>query len=141
MVRTGFFWRALLGLLLIGLLAAGGAALFRAGWFEGFQAASIAAASGAESSPPAPFYYPYWGYGPRFSPFGFVGLLGMIFLFFILFGGLFRMWGWRHYAMHAKWEHGEAPPWVKEWKERHTQRSEGTAPPQAEAPGSDPASP
>jgi hypothetical protein len=137
MYRTGFFWRFLLGLLLIGLLAAGGTALFRAGWAQGYQVAAISAASGAEGSVPAPLYYPYMGYGyrPFFGPFGLFGLVGMLFLFFILFGGLFRMWGWRRHAMHGKWEEGHMPPWAREWKERHERHGEEPPKTQGETPG------
>jgi len=55
MFRFGFFWRLLLALLLVGVLAAGGMALFRAGWAQGYQTGALSAApSGSEVAPRAP---------------------------------------------------------------------------------------
>jgi hypothetical protein len=102
MYRTGLFWRFILALLLVGLLAAGGVALFRAGWAQGYQAGalSVAPGSGVGGTTPGVPFYPYLPYGfyPFFPPFGIFAWIGGFFLLFFLFGGLFRLWGWRHWA-------------------------------------------
>ncbi len=125
MFRFGFFWRLILALLLVGVLAASGMALFRAGWAQGYQTGALSAApSGSEVAPRPPLYYPYPGYGfyPFFAPFGCFPIIGLFFLLLFLFGGLFRPWGMRRWYGHpgySDWGHGPVPPWAKEWHERH----------------------
>jgi hypothetical protein len=130
MFRTGFLWRFLLALLLFGLLAAGGAALYRAGFAQGYQAAALAANStGNAAAPnlpapgfyPSPYFWPAYSY-PGFFPFGPLLGIGFFLLVFFLIGGLFRSFAWRHYAGqpgHGDWGHGPEGRWAKEWKERH----------------------
>jgi hypothetical protein len=62
MFRTRLFWRFILALLLVGVLVAGGTALFRSGWAQGYQAGSLAAStggSGASGTTPGAPFYPY----------------------------------------------------------------------------------
>ncbi|OGO33618.1 MAG: hypothetical protein A2W35_14290 [Chloroflexi bacterium RBG_16_57_11] len=116
--RGSFFLRALGVLILIGVLLAGGALLFRAGQAQGYQtgiAAGVAAsaAAGGETpgtasvTPYGPGYGPaYWrNYpGPHFGffpffPFG--GLCGSILLVLLVLFALrliFRPWGWFHHG-------------------------------------------
>ena len=125
MFRTGLLWRLILALLLVGVLAAGGMALFRAGWAQGYQTGALSAAPSERGvAPVAPPYYPYPGYGfyPFFAPFGLFPLIGLFFLLFFLFGGLFRFGGWRRWHEHSgygDWGDRPVPPWAKEWHERH----------------------
>jgi hypothetical protein len=125
MFRFGFVWRLLFALLVIGVLVAGGTALFRAGWAQGYQVGALATAPGGSGNAPAlPYYYPPYAFYPPFGfhPFGLFGLVFGFFLIFFLFGGLFRFLGWRHWAGHTgygDWSQGSVPPWAKEWHERH----------------------
>jgi hypothetical protein len=117
MVRTGFFWRLLLTLLLVAVLVAGGAGLFRLGWAQGYQAGTQATTAGSSgAAPQLPFYYPYppYGFFPFFHPFGIFACIGGFLLLFFLFGGLFRLWGWRHWAggaRHGYWGHSHEGEW------------------------------
>jgi hypothetical protein len=127
MVHRGFFVvRIVAALLLIGLLALGGVALYRAGLAQGYaQGVLVAAASGEQTAPAAPVqpgmmlpyagFYPGWYFG--FPPFG--GILGFFlfgFLLLLVLGALFRPRHWGYaptggpYGMH---HHGFPPPWAK----------------------------
>jgi hypothetical protein len=146
MFRGGFFWRFLLALVIVGGLAAGGAALFRAGWAQGYQVGALSSsAEGSEAVPNPPFYYgyprPYFGPGfgfPLFfAPFGFFLWIGFFLLMFFLVGNLFRFWGWRRWhggPWRSGGEHGPMPPGSREWHERHKEQAEGSQG-AAQAPG------
>jgi hypothetical protein len=92
--------RFLLTLLLIGLVVAGGVALYQFAFGQGYQAA-LASGSGAVSAqPPYPGYAPYWfgwGFPFFFPPFGIFLGIGFIFFLFFIVGGLFRFGGRRHW--------------------------------------------
>ncbi len=129
MFRGGFLLRILLALLLVGLLAAGGVALYRLGWAQGYQAGALATASSTTGQgntpnqvvPPAPYYFYgpwFYGrgfYGPGFGFFPFFPLFGLGFflIVFFLVGGLFRMWSFRRWyggPGSGYWRHeGEQP--------------------------------
>ena len=131
MFRTGFLWRFLLALLLFGLLAAGGTALYRAGFAQGYQAAALAAGSAGNTATstlpgiyPYPYFWPAYGFH-GFFPFG--PLLGIGFFLLVLFliGGLFRGFGGRHFAGHpgyGGWNHGPEGHW--EWHEHQKPQAE-----------------
>lgn len=147
MFRHGFVWRLLLSLLLVGVLAVGGVALYRAGFAQGYQAAALAAgATGHTVTPIAPFYgVSPWGYGPGWGfPFffPFAPLLGIGFFLLVLFliGGIFR--GGRRFAGpygHGPgyWGYGgPGPRWGHEGQEQPKPQPEkgegpGNAAPQA----------
>jgi hypothetical protein len=130
------FWRIILALILVGLLAAGGVALYRTGWTQGYQTAALSVGAGTgEAQPQAPVIpayplYPGWGhYGPfyGFSPFTPLLWLGFFVLIFFLIGGLFRPWGWRRWGgghVHGGWGHGPMPPWAKDWEEHYKKWAE-----------------
>jgi hypothetical protein len=148
MFRFGFLFRFLLALVLIGVLVAGGMALYRTGWAQGYQTAAVTTAAGsaagaAAPAVPAPYYayppVPYgYGYGfhPFFFPFG--PLLGIGFFLFVIFaiGGLFRFGMRRHWAGGygpggIGFGHGPHSPqdWDamrKEWEEFHKARAAKT---------------
>ena len=125
--RGSFFIRFLLALLVIGLLFAGGAALYRYGFTQGYtQAVIIAANEGNQTTPAVPinpgwiYAYPpmHWGFFPGFPLFGLV-LIG--FLLFAALGFLFRPRHWGHSPMGAypgHWHGHESgwgtPPWARE---------------------------
>ena len=79
--RNWFVWRALAGVILVGLLAVGGFALHRLGWSQGFAAAEIAAEGGDVPTPPlAPAGWRPVGLGRGGLPVSLVvGLLLMAF--------------------------------------------------------------
>ncbi len=96
-------WRFLFTLFFIGILVAGGVALYQYAFAQGYQSALAAGAtggSGAQIQPAYPGYAPYWpvfGF-PFFFP-GFGLFLGFGFIFFVFFivGGLFRFGSRRHW--------------------------------------------
>lgn len=111
MFFRGGLWRFLLTLVLVGVLIAGGVALYQAGFGQGYAAGLAAASgdtgSGALARPPVYGYAPYWfGVGfPFFHPFGILGtLLGIGFFLFVFFliGRLLFFGGWRR-----RWAGGE----------------------------------
>jgi hypothetical protein len=111
MFRAGsFFVRLLVVLLLIGGLAAGGAALYQAGQAQGY-ALGIAAADGDQLAQPpaAPFYPGYYMprpfFFPLWAPFGIFFSIGMFFLFFFMVGGLFRFLFWGRFRGRGPWRH------------------------------------
>ncbi len=129
MFRFGFLLRFLLTLLIIGGLVAGGVALYRLGWAQGYQASVLMSGkAGAPAQPvlPAPYYgypiMPYygWGFGVPFFP-----LIGIGFFLFFLFiiGGLFRFGMYRRWAQagHGPWE-GHGGPWG--WHDREPNKGQ-----------------
>ncbi|MDX1523813.1 MAG: hypothetical protein R3264_19455 [Anaerolineae bacterium] len=118
--RGGVF-RILFVLLLIGgLLSLGG--FF--GWSQGYTAGLAAADGGARAVGP----YPVYGFGffPFFWGFGLIFKLGLLLLFFLFIGKIFRFWRWRgaggpqgsgwggpgHYHPHGDRHHHRRPPWA-----------------------------
>jgi hypothetical protein len=119
-------WRAVTTVVLIGLLVAGGFAIHRLGWSQGYAAAELTAAG--EEAPAPPLAPPGWRpIGFAYRPLGggllVALLLGLIFL--AVSGKLVRviMWGamggpamagswmadpWGH---HRHRMHGPVPPW------------------------------
>jgi hypothetical protein len=133
--RTWFVWRAVAAVVLVALLVAGGFAVHRLGWSQGYAAAELAG-QGEEASR---LFLPPQGW----HPVGFVRgglfislLLGL--LFFALIGKLLRiiLWGamagpamcraavggsWRH-PRHGM--HGPVPPWYGPCHEQPDERSQ-----------------
>jgi hypothetical protein len=121
-------------LVLIGLLLAGGALLFRAGQVQGYQTgiAAGAAADGGEApgtapvTPYGPAYWPgHWPHypGPHFGffpffPFGWLcGSILLVFLVLFALRLIFRPWGWHHHGKGpGEWgPYGWGPPpWAKD---------------------------
>ncbi len=92
-------WRFFLTLLLIGLLVAGGVALYQLGYGQGYQSALASGTTGSTAQPPYPGYAPYgfgWVFPFFFPPFGIFLGIGFFFLVFFIIGGLFRF-GSRRY--------------------------------------------
>jgi len=133
MFRGRFFTTALAFLVLTTLLLAGGYALARAGWSQGYSAGLQA--GGSEIAPVVPFR-PYGplalGFFPLFCGFGLLFFFGLFVLRFLFFGR--RAWRWRQHGgpeggpWMGPWgrghgEHGHRPPWQRDPPE------EGTAPP------------
>lgn len=135
--RNWFVWRAAVAVVLIGLLVAGGFAIHRLGWSQGYAAAERAAQG--EEAPTPPLAPPGW----RPTGFGRGGLLISLLLgllFFALAGKLLRfiVWGamtgpamgW--HAMGGSWRrprhwmHGSVPPPYRRWSGQPDGRSQGT---------------
>jgi hypothetical protein len=132
MYRIGIFVRVVLGLLLVAVIIAGGVAVYRAGWAQGYQANIISTGGGEiDSGMLVPGFRGYM-YAPLYPGFGFpfFGLclgIGFIFLVMFLVGGLLRPWGWKRWAghpHHGKWRNGPMPPWVKDWEEFRQKKAE-----------------
>jgi len=128
MFRNGFVFRLIGVVLLLGLIAGGGAMAYKAGMAQGIsQAPAVAtaiskAAESGQAAPVPPMMYGYgqpygYGYGfdyrHHFNPFG--AICGsLIFLFF--FFGFLKMIFFRR--MHHGWgHHGHHGPWGKDWKD------------------------
>jgi len=127
MFRFGFLFRFLLALLVIGGLVAGGVAIYRLGWVQGYQASILL--SNKTAAPAAPYYgYPIMPFYPAFGfPF-FLPLFGIGFflLFLFVIGGLLRFGMHRRWAEHpgaGRWE-GHGGPWGWEGKERSKEQGE-----------------
>jgi hypothetical protein len=144
MHRKGFFLVPLVALALVGLLlGAGGFAIHRHAWSQGYMMGRLA--SGGEEGAAIP--YAHYGFGHFGRPFGFGALLCAPALLFIIggfvlvamLGKLFRFHAWRR-AMASgledvpwrgpagkpwgeHWHHGHVPPWCWDRKEP----SEGNA--------------
>jgi hypothetical protein len=134
-----FVAKAVATLVLIGLLVAGGVALYYAGLSQGYAASEPTVKGEDVASPPYPpggFGHPGWHY----RPLGVVGALlgiGLLILFFAVVAKLIRfiIWGprWRfgtmgpwagpwhrgHWRRAARWHrvHGPMPPWCWDWDE------------------------
>ncbi len=162
MRKKSFLWRTLGTLVFVGLLAglltAGGVAVYRTGWSQGYVTGQ-AAVEGEEgeiipAAPPHSLYwgYPRWHYGAR--PFFFGAVLvkiGLFFLLLIVIGKAFRWmtWGrmmsygpWRMGAHHrgkSNWSgghrhqyHGPIPPWCWDWDSPKEQTEETSPDPDAQ---------
>lgn len=134
-------FRILATLVLIGLLVGGGFLLYRAGWSQGYLAASAAKlATPGNNGTVVPWAPGYLGYGPAFNPglffpfgFFFTGLLIFFAGFFLLrlIFLPFRMAAWgahRHGGWHEGWEGHPTPPWMRE---RPAEQGKGETDPSA----------
>ncbi len=119
--QGNFVLRFLGALILIGALAGGGFMLFRAGQAQGY-ALGLASAGKELSAPgaaPANPPVPYYGYGyyhpffmPFFAPFGLFGFGLPLLFFFLIVGGISRLFFWRR---HAMWHAGYGPRGPHPW--------------------------
>jgi hypothetical protein len=127
-------FRVIAALLFLALIAAGGFFAYRAGVAEGIsQAPQVAeaiqqSAQNGQGLPVPPMYGYGYGYGYHrhhfgFFPFGILGALFFLFLFFgfmrLLFFG--RMHHYGHHHGHGPWgRHWEngVPPMFNEWHKR-----------------------
>ena len=148
MSKKWFWMRALVMLVIVGLLAGGGVALYRAGWSQGYVAGHVVEGEeGAMTSPG--FGYPGWHFMPvpyRAAPFLFgAGFLkvGLLLLFLAVIAKMLRfvLWGpaWRfgmagpRFRRIAGWHrmHGPMPPWCWGWEEPHEEQT-GEVEPEAD---------
>ncbi|MBL8103217.1 MAG: hypothetical protein JNM02_11840 [Anaerolineales bacterium] len=140
MFRNGLVFRVIGVLLLLGLIAAGGFMVFKAGEARGvMQAPAVAtaiseAAENGQGAPVPPmmygrgYGYPYsYGYHHHFGFFPFGAICGSIIFLFFFFGFLKMIFfrgmrhGWGSHGHHGpwgrKWEDG-VPPMFNEWHKR-----------------------
>ena len=142
-----FLARAVAMLLLIGLVVAGGFAIYHISWSHGYAAGQLTAEGEKGATPPylpdGPGYLP-WHARSVYRPLGALGALftiGLCILFFVIVFKLIRfvIWGsvFRHamtgpwagrwhghpgrraYRRYARWHHmhGPMPPWCWDWDE------------------------
>jgi hypothetical protein len=95
-MNTGF--RVLAALVLAGLLAVVGVAVYNAGVDQGLAQNITAAASGAPATGYAGYIGPHWGYG--WGGFGFFGIFFWILGFFLIFALLRAIFGWGRWGRH-----------------------------------------
>ncbi len=144
MSRKWILWRVLATVILAGLLIAGGAAIYHAGWSQGYGAGQLA--TWGEEGTPLPYPLHRLGYPEmHLTPFLFgAGLLkvalGLVFLAVILKLARFVIWGTAlRPAMYGSWRgpfacgprdvrryhrywHGPVPPW--RWDESPVDETE-----------------
>jgi len=115
--RNWFAWRVVATVVLLGLLVAGGFAVHRLGWSQGYAAAELA--ERGEEVPTPPLAPPGW------RPVGFARggslltslLLGFLFLVFV--SRLLRVIMWGAMAGPAMAWHGAGGPWHHHWRCMH----------------------
>ncbi len=106
-------------LLLFGLSSAWQRSNFNAGYNVGYAAAQQAGSATGETAgeapaPPAAPAGPRWGWG-FFPVFGFFGLLFKFWLFLMLFGVFFKVFGRvRRRSYHDAWHRHKPPPYEKQ---------------------------
>lgn len=139
MYHRRFLGVALTVLIVIGLLIAGGSAIQRGAWTEGYMIGRLSA--GGDDGTVIP-YAPY-GFGYPTRHFGFAPFLctaGLFVLLLVMAGKFFRFWAWKqaggpegeewtkHWAKHWRGHHG--PPWC--WGEKEPAEKAKAAEPEAE---------
>jgi hypothetical protein len=140
MSKARFLVIPLTALIIIGLLIAGGLAIHRIGWAEGYRVGQLAADVGDGGVTP----YALYGFG---SPF--ITIL-LVLLFVIVIGKFFRLLAWRmvwgphmmpvgpwkmgggprgaHWARHWHAHHGRMPSWCRDWEESSEEKTEKAEP-------------
>ncbi len=146
MSKKWFWVRALVMLVIVGLLAVGGVALYRAGWSQGYMASPpvVEGEEGAITSPG--LGYPGWHL--YHAPFIFGAVkIGLFLLFlvvisrmlrFVLWGPVCRFWmAGPRFRRIAGWHrmHGPVPPWCWGWEEPHEKTEPGAQTGAAETEG------
>ncbi len=90
MFRNSVFWRILLAILLVAVLAVAGYGVYRLGYAQGYQAASLGITAGRPGLRTLPFYggLPFYGFRPGirfpfyfsfFVPFFWIGIFLLVF--------------------------------------------------------------
>ncbi len=134
MFRKRSIFGVLMTVLVILALTAGGFALFRAGFAQGYTSGLIAEGDASALTFPDGYprsFGPHYGYPMGFFAFG--RLIGMFFfvgLLVLLIGGIRRMFwcrpwkhaggshpaAWKHWRDHPEAHKWGTPPWAKDWK-------------------------
>jgi hypothetical protein len=121
MSQKRFLAVALAGLIVIGLLIAGGAAIRRSAWTQGYMMGRLTA--GADDGAAVP--YGVYGFDYPRSHSGFVSFLctaGLFVLLLIAVGKFFRFHAWKmahwgHKPPEGDWPKGER--WARHWHWHH----------------------
>ena len=141
MSHQRFPWLALAALIVVGLLIAGGTAIHRRGWTQGYVMGRLAAGGeDGAAGPYLPYGYPgrHVGFAPALCGLGPLLTVGLLLLALVAAGRLFRFRAWkkaagpegerwaRHWARH--WRHGPTPPWCWGREEPAEGTDEGAEP-------------
>jgi len=134
-----FLMVALAALIVVGLLIAGGSAIQRSAWSQGYMMGRLSA-SGDDGGvvPYAPYGYPGRHVGPSSFLCG-VGPLftvGLLFLLLVGAGKIFHFRAWKEaggplgegWAKHWHQRHGHMPPWCWGQEEPSEEKTEGAEP-------------
>ena len=118
---TWIVFRALMGLILVGLIVGGGFAVYRMGWSRGYLARG--AGGKTEVAPVGPMVPMHFGHrGLPFGPGRFLLSAGLVLLFFVAIGKVLRAVAWRGALMHGPWAGRPPGGW-------HGHRFHGPMPP------------
>lgn len=146
MSKTRFLLVPLAFLITIGLLIAGGWAIHRIGWSEGYSMGQLATSGEVGAT------VPYTPYGLSYLALFLTAGLALLIVLGLI-GKLFRLWAWKtvagpwmmaggpwkmagaprnaHWARHWRRHHPPMHPWCWDWEEPSEEKSE-TAEPDAE---------
>lgn len=132
MSKKWILWRVLAVLFFVGLLIAGGLAIYYLGWSQGYGTGQLF----PEGEGEAPWPYLPRGWGDVGRPFAFAMCTGLIFklglllLLFCIIGKILRFFAWGvvggPWLMGSPWDkrwarrwhrhHGPVPPWCWSWE-------------------------
>ena len=140
MSHQRFPWPALAALIVVGLLIAGGTAIHRSGWTQGYVMGRLAAGDEGGAAVPYAYGYPgrHFGFAPALCGLGPLLTVGLLLLALVAAGRFFRFRAWkkaagpegerwaRHWARH--WHHGPTPPWCWGREEPAEGTDEGAEP-------------
>ena len=135
MFRTRFLWVPVVGLILIGLLVAGGFAVHRMAWSRGYAVGQAAGVEEGEALirpslfgcgyPGRYFGHPWLGFGLGLVPMLFLAVLALGFFWKLCGFGMWMLMGPRRRRFYARrrrprgWypHHGFPPHWYWDWEE------------------------
>ena len=123
MSKRWFLWRAVAALIFVGLLIAGGVAIYYLGWSQGYGTGPLPAEG--ETVAPLPYLphrFGYVGHPVGFAPFlcgaGFFKI-GLLILMFCIIGKIFRFFAWG--MVGGPWMMGgpRSRRWARHWHRHH----------------------
>ncbi len=133
MFKSRFLHAVLAAVIVIGLLAVGGLAIYRTGWAQGYMSAQEAGVGVDSAIPPRALFHPGWRFGR--APFAMGGraflIVGVLFLIFLVIKSFcFRAYRMSRgpmgmpWAEYRRWHHGPMRPWCWGWERPPEEKAE-----------------